>query len=364
MTGLSRVAERAAQRRRRRDRVRAFVAGSCLVAGIVLFATSGVGNDTGSAAAPAPPQQHPGSSGARALSATFTPSAPALPIVISGGAAGATPGPAQFSDPAVVSAVLTAATAEVEAVDSYDYRTLDTAITAGLAATTGEFQRSYRSAMTGPVAAAASASRTVQRGTVQKVGITAVSSDQRTASALVLARLLTTASSTAGATRTTPVTLGVTLQSVGGTWLISAMSEVGTSSVQAQPPGTPALYSAAVAGAQEVVNLLTFSRASYDADFARALSGLTGPLVGEQQGQKQSILDTLTVSHADYVGQVRGIGIESADGDSILMLVAATSYQVNAAGLRTVQSLPELEVGVVRIDGIWRVDQFQSVGTG
>jgi hypothetical protein len=158
--------------------------------------------------------------------------------------------------------------------------------------------------------------------------------------------------------------LGVTLEDDNGSWLISAVNDFSTSAGQAQPPGTASLYSAALAGAQEVVNLLSFRRADFTADFGRALAGLTGPLLAEQQSQKTQILATMTAAKADYLGEVRCIGIESASGDSVLMLVAASSYQVSATGVRSLETLPKLEIGVTRIDGQWLVNQFQAVGSG
>ena len=366
MTGLSRAAERAARRQRRRESARTVVAGCCVVAGVIVFVTARVGHGDDSAAA-ARPAVHPhshsaGSTGALSTSASAPDtSAPPLPIV--GAGAGNASGPAQFSDPTVVTTVLAAAKAGVQAINSYDYRNLDAAISAGLAATTGEFQTSYRAAMTGAVAATAPDSRTVQQCTVEKLGITAVSDDLATASALVFGRLTTTNTTTGTTPQVTTVTLGVTLRQIGGSWLISAVNDFSTTSGEAQPPGTAALVDATIAGAGEVVNLLTFSRANFESDFGRALAGLTGPLLSEQQGQKQSILATLTAARADYVGAVRCIGIEDASADSVLMLVAATSYEVGADGQRSVQSLPNLEIGVVRINGTWLVDQFQAVGT-
>jgi hypothetical protein len=153
----------------------------------------------------------------------------------------------------------------------------------------------------------------------------------------------------------------VTLDSVAGSWLISAVNDFSTGSGQAQPPGTRALFDAAAAGAQEVVNLLSFSRANYDSDFGRALAGLTGPLLAEQESQRAVTLSAMVVAHADYVGEIRCIGIETVTPDSVIMLVAATSYSVSDSGVRSVQGLPKVEIGVTRIHGAWLVNQFQSV---
>ena len=346
------------------------IASVCVTAGVIVFVTTRTGHGNDSAAAPgrashssaaSTPVGHGSSTAGAPLSTGAAGSA--VPLPIAGSAGGDVEGPAQFSNPAVVSAVLAAARTGVEAINTYDYRNLNGAISAGLAATTGAFQTSYRAAMTGDVAATAPVTHTVQHCTAQRVGITSVGANLSSASVLVFGQLLTTDTTTGVTPRSTSITLGVSLQDVSGVWLISAVTDFSTGSDQAQPPGTPALYAAAVAGAQEVVNLLTFHRATYDADFARGLAGLTGAPLTEQEGQKESNLATMNTADADYLGAVRGIGIESASGDSILMLVAATSYQVSDTGQRSVLSLPRLEIGVVRINGTWLVDQFQAIGS-
>ncbi|WP_338184649.1 hypothetical protein [Jatrophihabitans sp.] len=386
---MSRAAERAARRQQRRDRVRLGIAGFCVTAGLILFVAL-QGSDGGGAA-----ESHGASgahrSGSAVVGSSLLPSggstptpistdtgagtgtgtgtgaetaaetATALPIIGSGGPTD--PGPAEFSSPTVVAAVLTAAKAGIVAVDSYDYRDLDAAIQRGLAVTTGDFEGSYRAAMTGGVAASAPVSHTVQTCSVQKIGITAVSADSTRASVLVFGELSTTDASTGSTPRRTAITLGVTLQHVSGSWLISAVSDFSTAAGKSQPPGTAALYDATLAGAQEVVDLLSFRRAHYDDDFSRALGGLTGPLLSEQQAQKTAILAAMTAANADYTGSVRCIGVVAAAGDSVTMLVAASSYQVAEDGTRTLQTLPRLELVVVRVGGAWLVDEFRAVSS-
>lgn len=358
MTGTSRAAERAARRQRRRDGIRLVIAGLCVTAGVILFVSIKIDADK-SAASPAA-SRHTSSSPGRPVSTTSSSPAARLPIYSTPGQTDSS-GPAAFSNPALVATVMDAAKRGVETVDSYDYRDLNGAIAAGLAATTGQFQTSYRSAMTGSVAAAAPNAMTVQHCVVEKVGVTSVADDLSRASVLVFGRLRTTDSTTGATPRVTQITLGVTVDNVGGNWLISAVNDFSTTTAKSQPPGTRALFDAALAGAQEVVNLLSFSRADYDSDFGRALAGLTGPLLTEQQSQRDSIRSKMESSNADYVGEIRGIGIESASPDSVIMLVAATSGLVDDAGVKSVQSLPKLEIGVVRINGTWLVNQFQVV---
>jgi len=362
VTGLSRAAERAARRKRRRDNIRLIIAGFCVTAGVLLFVSVKLDGDK-SAAAPAA-HGHPSSSSSHPASPSSSSAAvKPLPIYSTVGQTDRS-GPAAFTDPDLVAAVMEAAKTGVQIINSYDYRDLNTAIASGLAVTTGQFQASYRSAMTQGVANAAPDAMTIQHCVVEKTGITSVSDDLSRASVLIFGRLRTTDITTGTTPRLTQITLGVTLDNVGGSWLISAVNDFSTTTAKSQPPGTRALYDAAVAGAQEVVNLLSFSRATYDSDFGRALAGLTGPLLTEQQTQHDSIRSAMEAARSDYVGEIRCIGIESASADSVLMLVAATSSSVNDSGVRSVESLPKIEVGIARINGTWLVNQFQTVASG
>jgi hypothetical protein len=342
------------------------IAGFCVTAGVILFVSIKVDDQTSAAAPPGHVHStasngHSGAASSASTSPSSTASVAALPIVASGQGDGS--GPAQFTDPDVVAAVMAAAKTGVQAVDTYDYRNLNSAIAAGLAATTGQFQTSYRSDMTDEVAATAPDAQTVQLCTVEKVGITAVSDDLSRASVLIFGRLQTTDTTTGTTPRVTQVTLGVTLDNVSGVWLISAVNDFSTAVGQAQPPGSRALFDAAAAGAQEVVNLLSFTRANFGDDFGRALAGLTGPLLAEQQAQRESTLAGMTGQQVDYVGEIRCIGIESVSDDAVLMLVAATSYSVNDAGVKSIEAFDKLEIGVTRINGHWLVNQLQAVAS-
>jgi hypothetical protein len=364
VTSVGRAAERANRRRQRRHSIKVGLAGFLLACGVILavvleFRTSD------HRAASLSPSSSPSAAAHSSAGAPPQPSAASIAsIPVSGSGSLADPGPAAYDSPGAAAAVLAAATAGVEAVDSYDYRDINRAIQAGLTATTGEFQTSYRAAMTGVVASQAPAQHTVQLCTVRKLGLSTLSTDQSAATVLVLGRLQTQDLTTGTTPRETAITLGVTLANVNGQWLISAVADLSTGTQQSVPPGTGALQAATRAGAQEVLNLLSFSRANYVTDFGRALSGLTGPLLTEQESQRASILATMTSAGADYVGQVRAVGIESVSADSLTLLVVASSFQVDATGKQTPQTQPEIEVGVVRVNGQWLVDQFLAVSSG
>jgi hypothetical protein len=263
---------------------------------------------------------------------------------------------AQFSDAASAGAVLAAAKTAVQTVDSYDYRHLAAAKAAGDRVATGAFLQRYDQSLSGAAAAAARSSKTVLQATVEKVGICSLSATQATV--LTLGRLQSSDAAHPGGT-TTPVTLGVTLRNEGGTWRIGEMADLGsTGSVPATPPGTIGLTAAVTAGARETVDLLSYTRNDFTADVARALAGLTGPLRTSQRAQANALLSAMTAGGFDYAGVVRAVGVESASGTSVLMLVCATGYRLGDSGKSLDSGPVRYEVGVSYTGGRWLVDEF------
>ncbi|MGH8861153.1 MAG: hypothetical protein ACRDVG_07940, partial [Jatrophihabitantaceae bacterium] len=279
-----------------------------------------------------------------------------------GSSASVTAGDAQLRDPATVTAVLTAAKAAIETVDSYDYRRLAGDRAAGDAASTGSFRTRYDAALSG-IAATAKRTRTVQVATVQKIAISALSDDGTQASVLAFGRVLTTDTAHPGSS-TSALASAVTLHRVGSAWRIGDMTDLGDrGTFAATPPGNPALVAAVTAGAAEVVNLLSYSRADFDADFNRAMDGLTAPLRAQRLAQRDPLHATMDRSQSDFAGTVRSVGIESADGSSVLLLVCATGYRTTAGGT-PVSGTQRVEVGVSFVHGRWLVSEYVVLPTG
>lgn len=266
---------------------------------------------------------------------------------------------AELSAPAAASAVLAAAQTAIETVDSYDYRHLGKDRLAGDAASTGGFRARYDASLH---ALARSADRTkpVQQAVVQKLALTSLSA--HTAGVLAFGRLeTTTAANPAGSTG--DLAAGVTFQRVDGAWRISDTADlIDDGEFVAAPPGNAALVQAVTAGAREVVDLLSYSRADFTADFNRALAGLTRDLQTQQLSERDQLLHAMNQSQSDYAGQVRAIGVESASGTSVLLLVLATGYEVSA--VRSAQPLSgteRFEVGVEFVHGRWLVSEYLAL---
>lgn len=273
--------------------------------------------------------------------------------------AGSADGNAALSDPSRAQAVLAAAQTAIETVDSYDYRHLDRNRAAGDAASTAGFRTRYDASLTA-LAGTAATTKAVQQAVVQKIALTSLSGD--TAGVLAFGRIeLTTAADPAGTT--SDLAAGLTLHRAAGAWRISDASDIGSQGeFVAHPPGNAGLLAAVTAGAREVVNLLSYSRADFTADFNRALAGLTDTLRREQLTKRDGLFRAMTQAQSDYAGQVRAVGVESASGTSALLLVLATGYEVGAStGSQPVSGTERFEVGVTFVHGRWLVSEYLAL---
>ncbi len=212
---------------------------------------------------------------------------------------------AAVRDPETASAYLAAAASDLQVVTSSDYRSLDDELTAGLAVTTGAYQKSYRAALTGDAARAAQRQRIVQTFQTLKSGIGEIADDSSSAKVLVFG--LQHVQSAAGA-GTTAVTLTATVVRTGSRYLISALEVGGNAGL---PPATAGVRAAAESARE---------------DLARRAGG-----------------------------PVTAVALESADGDSVVLLMAASGTEVVAGQGR-------YEVSVQRRGGTWKVGAVTPVG--
>lgn len=120
---------------------------------------------------------------------------------------------------------------------------------------------------------------------------------------------------------------------------------------------------AVTAAGTETANLLTFSRAHFEADFQRALDGATGSIKTDIQGKKATTWKTLTagkfdlsadVVHAALVGPV-----EKDKVQGYVVLVSLNGYQSTQKNLPTQQNL---QVTVEKQSGKWLVSDVQNIG--
>jgi hypothetical protein len=325
-----------------------------LAAVIVLTACAhgvgGRGTTASSSASSSPsstaPSSAPSSPSSRASSAT--------PTVAPKACAGAC-----FTDPSQVSTILAAAQADTARVNSYDYRTLDQDRAAGLAVTTGEFRRSYRSAMSTVVSQAAKVHAT-QTAQSNQAGVQAISNAGTRATVIVVGQLVQ-ANTSSGSPRTTPFTASVTLDLIGQHWLISSLHIGGDGADTTSLPGSSALKQAAAAGAAELHHILTFSRANFASDFQAALVGATDPLRSDLAKNEARTRAALTSGHFDLTGQVTGVAVVSADDTTVKLLLIAESRHTGG-NAPSVSSEQREVVTMKHVGGSWLAADLASIG--
>jgi hypothetical protein len=116
------------------------------------------------------------------------------------------------------------------------------------------------------------------------------------------------------------------------------------------------------AGAQQVLNLLTYSRKTFDADYARTLAGATGGLASDLSKQKQTILTEMTKNKIDLQGTVTNSAFEEKAGGKYLVLISADGYVLPDGGQRTLKSTARFELTMAKVGGRWLASNLQSVG--
>jgi Mce-associated membrane protein len=116
------------------------------------------------------------------------------------------------------------------------------------------------------------------------------------------------------------------------------------------------------AGAKQVVNILTYSRRTFDADYARTLAGTTGGLRTDLAKQKAALESQLTKGKFDLQGTVTSSAFEEVSGKNTLILISAQGYKLPAGGQRTLASTARFEVTMTSVDGKWLASDLSSVG--
>lgn len=116
------------------------------------------------------------------------------------------------------------------------------------------------------------------------------------------------------------------------------------------------------AASREMINLQSFRLAHFDADFARATSGLTGDLLTALNGKKAALKNGLATSKQDTAATVTQAGYEQAKGSSALVLLTMNNYRVDAKGKKTLFGSGRFEVTVNDVNGTWLASNLTSVG--
>ena len=116
------------------------------------------------------------------------------------------------------------------------------------------------------------------------------------------------------------------------------------------------------AASVQMVNMLSYSRAHFDADFARALAGTTGQLHTDLSGDKATTQSQLTSNKFDTSGTVTDVALEGGDtGKGLLVLVVAEGFKVDDKGQKSAGLPQRVELTMVRQHGKWLASDLQGL---
>jgi hypothetical protein len=128
---------------------------------------------------------------------------------------------------------------------------------------------------------------------------------------------------------------------------------------------TTAQHAALTAASTEAVNVLSFSRKTFAADFARALAGATGPLLSDLTGKKSATQSALSQGKFDLSAKVATpaayIGLTD-NGKQLLVLVTVNGYKVADDSSLNSSSVQRLELTMQLVHGRWLAAGLNAVG--
>ena len=118
---------------------------------------------------------------------------------------------------------------------------------------------------------------------------------------------------------------------------------------------------AMTAATTETVNLLSYRRAKFDADYARAVAGASGSLKTDIAKSKATTLSTLTKGKFDLSARVTHealVGPTGKGNNSYQVLVTVNGYKSTTPDVPTQQNL---QVTVGKTKGTWLVSSVSNV---
>lgn len=118
---------------------------------------------------------------------------------------------------------------------------------------------------------------------------------------------------------------------------------------------------AVAAARQGIVNLLTISPKTLDADIGRLLDGATGEFKSDFSGQRDHFTSTVKKQNVRSSGEIRAAGAESFDGAQATVLIAADATVKNSDAPRGEPRAYRFRVTVKHIDDRWLVSRVEFV---
>jgi hypothetical protein len=261
---------------------------------------------------------------------------------------------ASLTDAALVSQIFADVRREMVSINSYDYRRLTLYRKVAAAATTKPLTAQVLKSIDGVVAVYGPKNRSTQVAKINKVGIASLDGAVHEATVLVFGQLTVTNKS-APHGRTDPFFATVGARLTNHHWLMDRLVTSGPA--QCDPPGDQPLVDACAAATTGASAILTFRRASFAGDFARALAFTTGEARADLQKNRIKTLTAMRRGKFDLRATVVATAVETATQTSVVALVAADGYRSTSA----VPAAQNFEITLVDKGGKWLLAKVVAV---
>ena len=116
------------------------------------------------------------------------------------------------------------------------------------------------------------------------------------------------------------------------------------------------------AASTDAVNILTYSRSNFAADYERALDGTTGGLRSDLDKERTPTLNKMTTGKFDLKATLSDTGLEggtAAAGYQVLVVVSG--FTVDDTGKASAALVNRLELTMVDVSGKWLANNLKSV---
>jgi hypothetical protein len=126
-----------------------------------------------------------------------------------------------------------------------------------------------------------------------------------------------------------------------------------------------AQHAAVTAASVEAINVVSFSRKNFAADFARALNGATGGLKSDLTSKKALTLSTITTGKFDLSGTVATPGAYEGltdNGNQLLVLITVTGFKVADDTSQNSSTVQRMELTMQQVHGKWLASSLNVVG--
>lgn len=116
------------------------------------------------------------------------------------------------------------------------------------------------------------------------------------------------------------------------------------------------------AATTQTINLLTYNRKTFNADFARAVNGTTGQLKSDLQKDKANTLSQLTANKFDLKAQITDTALVSGSAKTgYLVLLVANGFRVDDKGTTSAAIPQRIQLTMNLVNGKWLASDLQGI---